>query len=132
MPWTGALGDALAEGRRLYSICRCQRSACAPHCSSAHLRSQLYGMFVGPHRSDTPHPVQVAGHAVTFLRCRALACPALLSLYVATGSLRGHQDTRTPLQAALIANAVNLTLDIVLIFGLGLGVAGVRASAGSC
>jgi Na+-driven multidrug efflux pump len=76
--------------------------------------------------------VQVAGHAVTFLRCRALACPALLSLYVATGSLRGHQDTRTPLQAALIANAVNLTLDIVLIFGLGLGVAGVRASAGSC
>jgi Na+-driven multidrug efflux pump len=72
---------------------------------------------------------QVAGHAVTFLRCRALACPALLALYVATGSLRGHQDTRTPLQAALIANAVNLALDIVLIFGLGLGVAGVRAGA---
>ena len=74
---------------------------------------------------------QVAVHAVTFLRCRALACPALLALYVAIGSLRGHQDTRTPLKAALVANAVNLALDIVLMFGLRLGVAGVRSCRGS-
>lgn len=67
---------------------------------------------------------------MTFLRCRALACPALLALYVAIGSLRGHQDTRTPLNAALAANAVNLALDIVLMFGLRLGVAGVRTCTG--
>ena len=76
-------------------------------------------------------PCQVAVHAVAFLRCRALACPALLALYVAIGSLRGHQDTRTPLNAALAANAVNLALDVLLMFGLRLGVAGVRPCTGS-
>ena len=33
-------------------------------------------------------------HALAYLRCRAIACPALLSLFVATGSFRGFQDTK--------------------------------------
>ena len=37
---------------------------------------------------------EVTVHAVTYLRCRCLACPALLGMYVATGSFRGHKDTR--------------------------------------
>ena len=36
----------------------------------------------------------VAVHAVTYLRCRCLAAPALLGVYVATGSFRGHKNTR--------------------------------------
>lgn len=36
----------------------------------------------------------ITGHALAYLRCRAVACPALLSLFVATGSFRGFQDTK--------------------------------------
>ncbi len=37
---------------------------------------------------------EITGHALAYLRCRAIACPALLSLFVATGSFRGFQDTK--------------------------------------
>lgn len=66
----------------------------------------------------------VAAHAAVYLRCRALACPALLTIFVACGAFRGVRDTRTPLAAAAVANAVNLAGDCFLMFGLGLGVAG--------
>lgn len=66
----------------------------------------------------------VAAHAVVYLRYRALACPALLAIFVACGAFRGVRDTRTPLAAAAVANAVNLAGDCFLMFGLGMGVAG--------
>lgn len=66
----------------------------------------------------------VAAFAVVYLRCRALACPALLIIFVACGAFRGVRDTRTPLAAAAVANAVNLAGDVFLMFGLGMGVAG--------
>lgn len=37
---------------------------------------------------------EVAVHALAYLRCRSIACPALLSMFVATGSFRGFQDTK--------------------------------------
>lgn len=36
---------------------------------------------------------QVAGYAVTYLRCRAVASPAALAIYVAIGTFRGFRDT---------------------------------------
>ena len=36
---------------------------------------------------------EVAMYAVTYLRCRALASPAALSIYVAIGTFRGFRDT---------------------------------------
>ncbi|KAK9836245.1 hypothetical protein WJX84_008786 [Apatococcus fuscideae] len=66
----------------------------------------------------------VAHHAVTYLRCRAIASPAVLGLYVVIGSFRGWADTRTPLMASIFANIANLVGDCVLMFGLGWGVAG--------
>ena len=66
----------------------------------------------------------VAALAATYLRCRALAAPALLAIFVAAGSFRGVRDTRTPLIAAVASNVVNLAGDCVLMFGCGMGVAG--------
>ena len=37
---------------------------------------------------------EVVTHALTYLRCRALACPALFGLFVCTGTFRGFQDTK--------------------------------------
>jgi MATE family multidrug resistance protein len=66
--------------------------------------------------------------AIAYLRIRLLAAPAVLVTVSAFGALRGLQDMRTPLWIALGINALNLTLDPLLIFGAGpvpaLGIAG--------
>ena len=62
--------------------------------------------------------------ALTYLRIRALAGPAVLLITAGHGIFRGWQDTRTPLWITLGLNAVNLVLDPILIFGLGWGLAG--------
>lgn len=70
----------------------------------------------------------VLADAVTYLRIRLLAAPAVLATIVAFGALRGRQDMRTPFRIAVAVNVVNVVLDALLIFGAGpipaLGVAG--------
>jgi MATE family multidrug resistance protein len=62
--------------------------------------------------------------AVTYLRIRALAIPAVMVILAGHGAFRGFQDTATPLRVTLGLNVVNLILDPILIFGLGWGIAG--------
>jgi putative MATE family efflux protein len=62
--------------------------------------------------------------AITYLRIRALALPAVVLVTVGHGVFRGALDTRTPFLIALALNVVNLVLDPVLIFGFDLGLAG--------
>jgi putative MATE family efflux protein len=70
----------------------------------------------------------VSGHATTYLRIAFLGTVPLLLMLAATGVLRGLQDTRTPLVAAVVGNALNVVLNLVLVYGLGpvpgLGIAG--------
>ncbi|WP_344447121.1 MATE family efflux transporter, partial [Kitasatospora nipponensis] len=60
----------------------------------------------------------------TYLRVSALGIPAMLTVLAATGVLRGLQDTRTPLLVAVGGFTANLGLNLVLVYGAGLGVAG--------
>ncbi|MFJ4336714.1 MATE family efflux transporter [Streptomyces sp. NPDC088915] len=69
--------------------------------------------------SDTAAP-----HAVTYLRISSLGIPAMLVVLAATGVLRGLQDTRTPLYVAIGGFAANGALNLGLVYGAGLGVAG--------
>ena len=62
--------------------------------------------------------------ALTYLRIRALAGPAVLLISAGNGVFRGFQDTRTPLVIVLGLNVVNLALDPLFIFGFGWGLAG--------
>ncbi len=66
----------------------------------------------------------VAAEALTYLRIRALAAPAVLVVLAGHGAFRGYQDTRTPMVVTLGLSGLNLALDPLLIFGLGWGVAG--------
>ena len=70
----------------------------------------------------------VADAAQTYFGIRLLGAPPMLVMMAATGALRGLHDMRTPLWIALGANAANIVLDALLIFGAGpipaLGVAG--------
>lgn len=65
-----------------------------------------------------------APHAVTYLRISALGIPAMLVVLAATGVLRGLQDTRTPLYVAVGGFTANAGLNVGLVYGAGLGVAG--------
>ncbi|MEV7414378.1 MATE family efflux transporter [Streptomyces sp. NPDC089919] len=69
--------------------------------------------------SDTAAP-----YAVTYLRISALGIPAMLMVLAATGVLRGLQDTRTPLYVAIGGFAANAGLNLGLVYGAGLGIAG--------
>jgi len=62
--------------------------------------------------------------AVTYLRVSALGIPAMLVALAVTGVLRGLQDTRTPLIASVLGFSANIVLNLVLVYGLHLGIAG--------
>ncbi len=66
----------------------------------------------------------VAGPAASYLLIRAFATPAVLIVTAGHGAFRGYHDLRTPLVIAAIVNGLNLILDPLLIFGLGLGLEG--------
>ncbi|MFE5810752.1 MATE family efflux transporter [Streptomyces sp. NPDC056491] len=66
----------------------------------------------------------VAPYAITYLRISALGIPAMLMVLAATGVIRGLQDTRTPLYVAIGGFALNGVLNVALVYGAGLGIAG--------
>ncbi|WP_374104676.1 MATE family efflux transporter [Streptomyces sp. GESEQ-4] len=69
--------------------------------------------------SDTAAP-----YATTYLRISALGIPAMLVVLAATGVLRGLQDTKTPLYVALAGFIANGALNVGLVYGADLGIAG--------
>ncbi|WP_454042833.1 MATE family efflux transporter [Cellulosimicrobium sp. Marseille-Q8652] len=67
---------------------------------------------------------EVAEHAVVYLRWSAFGLPGMLLVLASTGVLRGLQDTRTPLWVAAGGATANAVLNVVLVYGVGLGIAG--------
>ncbi len=62
--------------------------------------------------------------AAAYLRVAFLGTVPLLVMLAATGVLRGLQDTRTPLVVAVLGNGANVVLNLLLVYGAGLGIAG--------
>lgn len=69
----------------------------------------------------------ISALANTYLRIALLGLTPLLLMLAATGVLRGLQDTRTPLVVAVVGNVANIVLNLVLVYGVGLGIAGSAA-----
>lgn len=64
---------------------------------------------------------EVLDAAVLYLRVSVPAVPALLITMAGTGYVRGLADTRTPLLIAVPTVALNLVVELVLIYGFGFG-----------
>jgi MATE family multidrug resistance protein len=74
--------------------------------------------------------VFAGGEAVThqaraFVTARFLGAPASLAVFAINGWLFGLGRTRAALALQLVMNLANIALDVTLVFGLGLGAAGV-------
>ena len=66
----------------------------------------------------------VAPPALTYLRISLLGAPFMLLMLAGMGYVRGLQDTRSTLVIAVAANVWNLLIEIVLVYGFDLGIAG--------
>jgi putative MATE family efflux protein len=80
------------------------------------LAGPLTGLF-------DPEP-QITPYALTYLRVSALGLPSMFVVLASTGVLRGLLDTRTPLVVAVAASLANIGLNLLLVYGLDLGIAG--------
>ena len=109
------------------------RSDDARAAANAALRLALMiGLPMGAAVAAAAHPLawllggrgDVLGYAVTYLRISCVGLPFVLITYVGHGVMRGVNDLRKPLQIVIVANIVNVILEIVAVYWLDLGVAG--------
>ncbi|MDO7868184.1 MATE family efflux transporter [Nocardioides jiangxiensis] len=75
--------------------------------------------MLAPRLVDLLGASAVAGPAATYLRIALVGTTPLLLMLAATGVLRGLQDTRTPLLAAVAGNVLNVALNVGLVYGIG-------------
>ncbi len=66
----------------------------------------------------------VQEQAVIYLRVSAAGIPGMLVVLAVTGVLRGLQDTRTPLVAAVVGFGSNIVLNLLFVYQFGWGIAG--------
>jgi putative MATE family efflux protein len=81
-------------------------------------------VFAGPALGALGDDARVEELAAGYLRIAAFGVPFALVALAGTGFLRGVGDLRTPLVIVVAGNAVNVVLDLVLVYGLDLRLEG--------
>ena len=66
----------------------------------------------------------IASAAETWFRIAVLGVPGILLVLAGNGWMRGVQDTRRPVRIVLFANALSAAASPILVYPLGLGLAG--------
>jgi putative MATE family efflux protein len=84
----------------------------------------LLALFAEPFTGLLGASEEVLPFAVTYLRISAIGVPFVLIGLAAQGTQRGASDYRSPLLVLVASNIVNAVIEIVLVFGFDLGVAG--------
>ena len=88
------------------------------------LAAILLAVFASPLLTWLGADAATMPHALAYLRASAPGLVGMFVVLAATGTLRGLQDTRTPLVAASVGAAFNAVANWVLMYPLDLGVAG--------
>jgi putative MATE family efflux protein len=70
---------------------------------------------------------ETAAYAVQYLRIAAIGLPFALIALAGQGYLRGTADLRTPLRIVIAANALNVALDLLFVYGFDWGLRGSAA-----
>jgi MATE family, multidrug efflux pump len=80
--------------------------------------------FAGPAAALMGGEDEIADGAVTYLRIAALGAPFFMLAASGQGFLRGMGDLRTPLVILVTAQAANVVLEVLFVYGFGWGLAG--------
>jgi MATE family multidrug resistance protein len=75
-----------------------------------------------------PGPV-ISAHALEYFSIRIWSAPATLANYALIGWFIGLQNARIPLLIVVVANSMNIALDLLFVVGLGMTVDGVAAAS---
>lgn len=67
---------------------------------------------------------ETAAYATTYLRIVAIGVPSFFLALGGQGFLRGLSDLTSPLVVIVAGNALNVVLEVVLVYGLDRGIAG--------
>ena len=70
-------------------------------------------------------PAEVTGHALLYLRIFAVGLPFMMIYNFGSAILRSRGDTKRPFYALVISGAINAALNLLMVIGFGMGVAGV-------
>src|SRR4051812_15242810 len=130
--WTAAFVEMATTSQVAFRIGRDDREGATSAAVAAYLVALGLGVAVavivavaGPSIAQAlGGSGEIQHNATTYLRISALGMPFLLLTLAGTGHLQGHEDTRTPLRIVLVANIVNIALELLLVYGAHTGVAG--------
>ena len=84
----------------------------------------LLAVFAAPICRGFGATDDVLDHATTYLSVSTIGIPFFVMTLAAQGVLRGESNYTTPLKILVAANVANLLIELVLVFGLDMGVAG--------
>jgi putative MATE family efflux protein len=84
----------------------------------------LAQIFAGPLARALAGDAAIAAGAAQWLRIASIGAPGILLAMAGNGWMRGVQDTRRPVRYVLGANVVSALLCPLLVYPLGLGLAG--------
>lgn len=84
----------------------------------------LLALFATPLARALGASDDVVGFATTYLQISAIGVPFVLVGLAAQGAQRGASDYRSALVVLIAANIINAMIEVVLVFGFDLGVAG--------
>lgn len=132
LAWSAGFLSTATTSRVAYADGRRSADGVASAAAAAYWSAAALGVLVAVVLAAAARPLatllggrgDVLDAATTYLRVAAAGVPFLLVSFAGNGHLRGQSNTRTPLRIALLANAVNVALELALVYGFGLGVAG--------
>lgn len=84
----------------------------------------LVAVFAEPLVSLIGGEGDAGSYAVTYVRIAAIGLPAAFLALGGQGYLRGISDLRTPLVIVIAANALNVVLEVLFVYGFGWGIEG--------
>jgi putative MATE family efflux protein len=130
--WTAAFLEMATTSQVAFRRARGDDAGADTAATAAYLTAGVLGVLVALLVAFAGPPIAallggtgaIQHNATTYLRISAIGMPFLLMTFAGTGHLQGHEDTKTPLRIVLLANVVNVVLEIVLVYAVHAGVAG--------
>ena len=117
---------ANSVGERSYrSVTRSVHTSVIVSFFSGILLSFIGVFFARPILSAISTPLDILDMAVRYLRIYFAGMPFVMLFNFIAAILRGKGDTKRPLYVLLVAGAINVVLNLILVAGFGLGVSGV-------